>query len=57
MALAATIEIGLSVIPIPRLGIEGAAIASATSLICWNLAMAVLLRKKLKILPSVLARR
>jgi hypothetical protein len=45
MALAAITEIGLSAIPIPRPGIEGAAIASATSLIGRNLAMAVLVRK------------
>jgi O-antigen/teichoic acid export membrane protein len=57
MAVAAITQIGLSVVLIPRFGIEGAAIASATSLIGWNVAMAVLVWKKLKILPSVLARR
>ncbi len=57
MAVAAIVQIGLSVILIPRFGIEGAAIASATSLIGWNLALAVLVWKKLRIVPSFLARR
>jgi O-antigen/teichoic acid export membrane protein len=56
MAVAALAQIGLSVALIPRLGAEGAALANMTSLIGWNLAMAVLVWKKLKIVPGVLAR-
>jgi O-antigen/teichoic acid export membrane protein len=56
MAVAALAQIGLSVTLIPYLGAEGAALANMTSLIGWNLAMAVLVWKKLGIVPSVLAR-
>jgi O-antigen/teichoic acid export membrane protein len=56
MAVAALAQIGLSVTLIPHLGAEGAALANMTSLIGWNLAMAVLVWKKLRIVPSVLAR-
>jgi O-antigen/teichoic acid export membrane protein len=57
MMVAAAGQIGLSVALIPRFGVEGAAVANAVSLIGWNLALAVPTWRKLRIVPSILARR
>ncbi len=54
---AAIGQIGLSLLLIPRFGADGAAVANALSLSLSNLAMAALVWKTLKIVPSVLARR
>jgi O-antigen/teichoic acid export membrane protein len=57
MAIAALAQIGLSAVLIPRYGATGAALANTAATVGWNLAMAALVWKKLKIVPSVLARQ
>ena len=57
LAVAAAAQIALGLVLIPRLGAEGAALANTASLVGWNAVMAVLVWKKLGIVPSVLARR
>ena len=54
---AAIGQVALSLALIPGFGAEGAAVANTVSLIGWNLAMAVLVWKKLKIVPSIFGRR
>lgn len=54
VAIAAIINVVLNLILIPRWGIEGAATATAVSLIAWNLLLAFWVYKKLNIYPSVL---
>jgi O-antigen/teichoic acid export membrane protein len=44
----------LNLMLIPPFGMEGAAVASAVTLIAWNVAMALFLWRKLRIVPSVL---
>ena len=54
---AAIGQIALCVALIPGFGAEGAAVANALTVVGWNLAMAALVWKKLRIVPSVFGRR
>lgn len=51
---ALLVSLGLNLLLIPRLGIEGAAIASATALSCWNIAMLIYVRRTLGIDASAI---
>jgi O-antigen/teichoic acid export membrane protein len=52
IGIAAIFNIILNLILIPKYGIQGAAIASASSTILWNITMYILVRKRLGIEPS-----
>lgn len=54
IGITAVINIALNVILIPRLGLQGAAIATAISTIIWKISMYILVRKRLSIEPSFL---
>lgn len=53
-ALAATLNVALSVALIPVFGLIGAAIASASGIIAWNLSGLVFVRTRLDVNPTVL---
>jgi O-antigen/teichoic acid export membrane protein len=53
ISLAALINVVMDLALIPRFGIEGAAIASAVSLITWNLTLLYRVRQRLGINPTV----
>ena len=52
VGIAAVLNVALNAILIPLWGIEGAATATATSLIVWNIILLVRVRKKLGINPT-----
>lgn len=54
--ISTVLNVILNVILISSYGIEGAAIATLASTSVWNMMMLVFVRKKLKIMPSVLGR-
>jgi O-antigen/teichoic acid export membrane protein len=54
---AAAASVVLNTILIPMFGLEGAAVATTLSVTGWNLALAVLVWGRLKIVPSLLGRR
>jgi O-antigen/teichoic acid export membrane protein len=54
MALAATLNIVLSVALIPLFGLIGAAIASAAGIVAWNLSGLLFVRSRLDVNPTVL---
>jgi O-antigen/teichoic acid export membrane protein len=54
MALAATLNIVLSVALIPLFGLIGAAIASAVGIVAWNLSGLLFVRSRLDVNPTVL---
>ncbi|HEX5951843.1 MAG TPA: oligosaccharide flippase family protein [Rhodanobacteraceae bacterium] len=54
MALAATLNIVLSVALIPLFGLVGAAIASAAGIVAWNLSGLLFVRSRLDVNPTVL---
>lgn len=54
MGITALINIALNVILIPMMGIKGAAIATMISTIVWKFAMYVIVRRNLKIDPSII---
>jgi O-antigen/teichoic acid export membrane protein len=56
LGIAAVGQVGLCAILIPMFGMEGAAIATAATMIGWNIAMAVFVWRNLRIVPSILAR-
>jgi O-antigen/teichoic acid export membrane protein len=56
LGITALGQIGLNAALIPPFGLEGAAVATTTALISWNTWMAILVWKRLKIVPSVFAR-
>jgi O-antigen/teichoic acid export membrane protein len=51
----AIVNAGASVLLINMFGLTGAAIGTAVSLVVWNVAMALFLRRRLNLLPGVLA--
>jgi O-antigen/teichoic acid export membrane protein len=53
MALAATLNIVLSVSLIPLFGLIGAAIASAAGIVAWNLSGLLFVRSRLDVNPTV----
>ena len=56
VAIAAVVNVTLNAILIPLWGIEGAATATATSLLVWNLILLVQVVKKIGIYPTALGR-
>jgi O-antigen/teichoic acid export membrane protein len=50
---SACINVLLSLLLIPKLGLTGAAIAAATSMIAWNVSALIFVRRKLAINPTV----
>jgi O-antigen/teichoic acid export membrane protein len=46
---------GASAVLVGMFGLTGAAIGTAVSLVVWNVAMALFLRRRLNLLPGVLA--
>ena len=53
LGVSAALNVLLNIIFIPRYGIEGAAMATAISMIAWNLGMLAVVRLKLRISPFV----
>jgi len=51
---AAVLNIALSLALIPQIGLMGAAIATASATICWNVAALLFVRRKLHVNPTVL---
>jgi O-antigen/teichoic acid export membrane protein len=56
MAAGAVANIVLNAALIPRWGLEGAAVASATSMILWNVCLSVLAYKRLGVHSTALGR-
>jgi O-antigen/teichoic acid export membrane protein len=56
MGMAVLLNITLNLLLIPVWGMNGAAAASALSIICWNLILLVLVIKRLAINPTILGR-
>jgi O-antigen/teichoic acid export membrane protein len=56
LGIAATAQIGLNAVLIPLFGSVGAAVSAMLTVVSWNLAMAILVWRNLKIVPSVFAR-
>jgi O-antigen/teichoic acid export membrane protein len=56
VGLAAMLNIALNIALIPRLGIEGAALASLISLVCWNALLWRWVRRRLHVTPSAVGR-
>ncbi len=54
MGITALINITLNVILIPKMGLNGAAIATMISTMVWKFAMYVIVRRNLKIDPSII---
>lgn len=54
MALGVAVNVLLALLLIPRFGLWGAALATALSLVVWNVALAVAVRRRLGIVPSVI---
>jgi O-antigen/teichoic acid export membrane protein len=54
LILSATVNVAASIVFISMLGLTGAAIATAITLIVWNLAMALFISRHLRLLPGVL---
>jgi O-antigen/teichoic acid export membrane protein len=54
IGMAAMVNILLNAALIPRFGLEGAAVSTAVSTAFWNIAMVVMVRKKLGIRPTVI---
>lgn len=57
VSLSVVINAGLNVLLIPRFGIEGAATATAATLIIWNLMLAVLLKRRVGYHSTILGPR
>jgi len=57
VAIAALINLGLNFALIPAFGITGAAVATAMSVVTWNLAMRVSIIKRIKIEPTAIGIR
>ena len=57
MAMATLAVVALDVVLIPQFGLVGAAVAATLAQVGWNLAFAVLVWRKLAIVPSVFGRR
>jgi O-antigen/teichoic acid export membrane protein len=55
LACCATVNAGVSAVLVSMFGLTGAAIGTAVSLVVWNVAMALFLRRRLNLLPGVLA--
>jgi O-antigen/teichoic acid export membrane protein len=53
--LTTMLNIILNLIFIPRYGINGAAIATTSSLICWNIVMVIYIRRKLSVNTTIFA--
>ena len=53
LGLGTLVNVGLNVVLIPRMGIVGAAIASATSMVLWNVLMFCYVSKVLGLNPTV----
>ena len=51
----AMVNAGASAVLIGMFGLTGAAIGTAVTLVVWNVAMALFLRRRLNLLPGVLA--
>jgi O-antigen/teichoic acid export membrane protein len=56
VGIGPALNIGLNAALIPSLGIEGAAISTASSTVIWNLLLAVFVYRRLGIHPTVLGR-
>lgn len=54
IGLAALLNIVLNAVLIPRFGLEGAAVSTAVSTAFWNIALVVMVRKRLGIRPTVI---
>jgi O-antigen/teichoic acid export membrane protein len=54
LILSAAVNVVASIVFIRILGLTGAAIATTTSLIVWNVAMAFFISRHLRLLPGVL---
>ena len=54
MGVAVLLNSALNLLLIPAWGINGAAVASGLSIVCWNLILLVLVRKRLAIHPTIL---
>jgi O-antigen/teichoic acid export membrane protein len=54
LVCCATVNAGASAVLIGMFGLIGAAIGTAASLVIWNVAMALFLRRRLNLLPGVL---
>lgn len=55
--VAAVLNVGLNVTLIPRFGLEGAATATATSMVVWNLALLIFVMRRLRLNPTILSAR
>jgi len=56
LAGAALLNLGLNLLLIPRLGLAGAGLATALSMVAWNLSLRLAVRRRLDLDPFVLAR-
>lgn len=52
LVVSTVVNISLNILLTPRYGVEGTAIATAGSLVLWNLLMYLFVRKKVKIFPT-----
>ena len=55
VAIAAVLNIALSAALIPPFGVEGAAVATATTLLIWNLVLRHYVRERLRIEPAAIS--
>ena len=53
IALGAGINVALNALLIPRYGVEGAAIATSTSIVIRNILLSIQVRQKLNISPTI----
>ena len=56
IGMSTLVNVGLNAVLIPKLGIVGAAIATATTTVLWNILMLTFVWRKLNINPTVFAR-
>jgi len=54
--VAAIVNLALNFLLIPRWGINGAATATATSMIIWNVTLMIIIRRKLQLDPTALGK-
>jgi O-antigen/teichoic acid export membrane protein len=54
LALHAVLNLALNVILIPRFGIEGAAVATALTRVSWNVVMALVAWRRLRLRATIL---